>query len=114
MSLSQGEAPSMSPVRRFGNRRSSLLPCEGSWTADDHLCGGSSHANSSAYLSDLCGLLFELGREDLHCFLLLCDCRFLSRYSGVEFSDTRLLLLDSLVLFEKFVKQHGVDLLVAN
>jgi len=53
-----------------------------------------------AHFLDLRGLLFQLGREDFHPFLLLRDGDFQ--------------VLHFFVLFEELVEQHRVDLLVAH
>ena len=60
-----------------------------------------------AHFLDLSCLLFELRSENLHLFLLQGDSRF-------QVSDTGLLFLDFLVLFEELVEQHRVHRIVAH
>jgi hypothetical protein len=58
------------------------------------------HFELGAYLLDLRGLFFELGRQNFHPFLLLRD-------GGCQ-------LLNFFVLFQELVEQHVVDLLVVD
>src|SRR5206468_8406158 len=70
-----------------------------------HSRRGFAHLNLSAHLLDLRALLFELRSENFHSLLLLGN-------SGFQFSDRRLLFLDSFVLFQEFIEQHRVHCLV--
>ena len=66
----------------------------------DYLRRRFTHFKLRAHFLDLRGLLFQLGRENLHPFRLLGD----SDFQGLHF----------VVLFEELVEQHHVDLLVAH
>ena len=61
----------------------------------NHLRGGLARFKLRAHFLDLRGLLFELGRENLHSLLLL--------------SNRGLQVFDFLMLLEELVEQHGVD-----
>ena len=70
----------------------------------DSSCGEFAHFNLGAHFLDLRGLLFQLGRERLYFPLLLSNRSLQLVLQPFHFS----------VLFEKFIEQHRVDLLVAD